>query len=169
MKENELTSYYITRSIFKCFIKPCSHTGATVHSAVTYMYFKMFNSDAANSSVSFSTLPETSGREPEFDFSPKRMPALTGWSREKLKLFGTQVRACSGQRPESSVLRWELLRIAGAWHLPSLKQLSKKSCLASSRLNDAWCLSSLLAARLLSSSLFEPGMAMDGRNCSQTV
>lgn len=65
MKEDELTSYYITKSIFKCFIKLCEHTGATVHSAVTYTYFEMFNSHAANSSVSFSTLPETSGREPE--------------------------------------------------------------------------------------------------------
>ncbi|XP_009329384.1 PREDICTED: radial spoke head protein 9 homolog [Pygoscelis adeliae] len=95
MKEDELTSYYITKSIFKRFIKLCEHTEATVHSAVTYMYFKMFNSDAANSSVNFSTLPETSGREPEFDFSPKGMPALTGWSWEELKLFGTQrARAC---------------------------------------------------------------------------
>lgn len=35
-------------------------------------YFKML------SSVNFATLPEMSGREPETDFSPKRMPALKG-------------------------------------------------------------------------------------------
>lgn len=144
--EDELISYYITKSIFQCFIKQCKSTGATVHSVVTYMYFKMFNSDAANSSVSTSTLSEMSGRKTEFDFSPKRMPALMGWSWEELELFGTQVRVCSVQRQESSVLRWELLCVGGARHLPSLTQVSKKSNPASRRLNDAWCLSSLLAA-----------------------
>lgn len=61
--EDELISYYITKSVFKYFIKQCKSTGATVHSVVTYMYFKMFNSDAANSSVSTSTLSEMSGRK----------------------------------------------------------------------------------------------------------
>lgn len=117
----------------------------------------MFNSYAANSSVSFSTLPETNGKELEFDFSPKRMPSLMGWSWEELKLFGTEVCACSGQRQESSVLWWELLCIAGAWHLPSLKQVSKKSCPARSRLNDAWCLSSLLAADCWAASFLSLG------------
>jgi len=133
------------------------------------MYFKMFNSDTANSSVSFVTLSRMSGSESELDFSPERMPALTRRRWEELKLFGTEVRACSGQRQESSVFQWERLCAAGTWHLPSLKQVSKESCLASGRLSDHWGLCSLLAAQLLSSSLVEPGMARDGRNSFQTV
>lgn len=57
--------HYITKSDFKCFMKVCEHPGATVHTATTHMYFKML------SSVSFATLPQMSGREPETDFSPK--------------------------------------------------------------------------------------------------
>lgn len=59
--EDELISYYVTKSIFKYFIKQCKSTGATVHSVVTDMYFKMF--DAANSSVSTSTLSKMSVRK----------------------------------------------------------------------------------------------------------
>lgn len=53
---------------------------------------------------------------------------------------------------------------------PSLPEaVSEKSCLASNQVNDAWCPSALRAAQLLSSSLFAPGTAMDGRNGFQTV
>lgn len=50
----------------------CKHPGATVYTAATHMYFKML------SSVSFATLTEMSEREPETDFTPKRMPVLKG-------------------------------------------------------------------------------------------
>lgn len=99
INKDELTSYSITKTIFKCFLKLCKYTGAAVHSAVTYMCFKMFNS-----SVHFITFPKMSEKEPKFYFSPERMTDLTGWSWEELKLFGTEVCECSVQRQESSVL-----------------------------------------------------------------
>lgn len=158
MKEDELISYYITKSIFNCSVKMWKHTGAPVHSAVTYLYFKMFNSDAANSSVSFSTSPEMSVREPEFDFSPRKMPALMGWSCKELKLFGTRVHALSWAKTGAAVHCWGMTPSpteAGLQEEPPSRQPAECCC----------CLPSLLS----SSSFFEPGMSRDGRNRLQTV
>lgn len=70
------------------------------------MYFKVLNSDAANSFVSFSTFPKMSVREPKFGSSPRKMPALTEWSCEELKLFGTRVRALFWAKTGAAVHCW---------------------------------------------------------------
>lgn len=98
-------------------------------------------------------------------FLPQKDASSKGWSWEKLKRIGTAMCVCCAKARELS----PLMGAAGLWHLPLLKQVSQKCHLASCQLNDAWCLSSLLSAPLLSSSLFEPGMARNGRNCFRTV
>lgn len=152
-------SSHITKSVFKCFVKSVQASRShCTHSSNPHVF-----KDAEFCKLCYLAWDEWKGA---WDcFLPQKDASSKRWSLEKQKLFGTQVCACSVQRQKNSVLWWELLDCG-----PSLAEAGVSE-MPPCQLPAEWCLVPLFPpiCPMLSSSLFQSGMARNGRNCFRTV